>query len=45
LQESFRQLDKNADGRLSKQEMIEGYKRIYPEMTKEQIEAEVERVF
>jgi calcium-dependent protein kinase len=45
LQESFRQLDKNADGRLSKQEMIEGYKRIYPEMTKEQIETEVERVF
>ena len=37
LQESFRQLDKNSDGKLSKQEMIEGYAKIYPEMTKEQI--------
>ena len=45
MQESFRQLDKNADGKLSKQEMIEGYAKIYPEMTKEQIQAEVDRIF
>jgi calcium-dependent protein kinase len=45
LQESFRQLDKNSDGKLSKQEMIEGYAKIYPEMTKEQIKAEVDRIF
>ena len=45
LYQSFKALDKNSDGKISKEEMLEGYKKIYKHMSDEQIKQEVETLF
>ena len=45
LYDSFKALDANSDGKLSKKEVLEGYTRIYPHLSLEEIEAEVRRIF
>lgn len=45
LYQSFKALDKNSDGKISKEEMLEGYKKIYQHMSDEQIIEEVDRLF
>jgi calcium-dependent protein kinase len=45
LYKSFKALDKNSDGKLSIDELIEGYKDIYKHLSEEEIKKEAERVF
>jgi len=45
LYSTFKALDKNGDGRISKEELIQGYKRIYKQLDEDQIRQEAEKVF
>ncbi len=45
LYNSFKAFDKNLDGKISKQELFEGYKKIYKHMSDEDLRREVEIVF
>ena len=45
LYDSFKALDTNSDGKLSKKEVLEGYTRIYPHLSHDEITAEVDRIF
>jgi len=45
LYKSFKALDKNSDGKISREELIEGYKKIYTHMAEEDIIAEADRLF
>jgi calcium-dependent protein kinase len=45
LYDSFKALDANSDGKLSKKEVLEGYTRIYPHLSQDEITAEVNRIF
>jgi calcium-dependent protein kinase len=45
LYKSFKAFDKNSDGKITIDELIEGYKEIYKHMSEEEIVAEAKRVF
>lgn len=45
LYKSFKALDKNSDGKISKEELIEGYKQIYKNMSEEDVIKEATRLF
>ena len=45
LYKTFKAFDKNSDGKISKEELIEGYKKMYKNMDEDEIVAEAERVF
>ena len=45
LYKSFKALDKNSDGKISREELIEGYKKIYKHMSEEDIIKEADRLF
>jgi len=38
LQKAFKALDKNSDGKLNREELIEGYRRIYGELADEEVD-------
>jgi calcium-dependent protein kinase len=38
LQRAFKALDKNSDGKLSREELIEGYRKIYGGMAEEEVD-------
>lgn len=44
LQKAFKALDKNSDGKLSRDELVEGYRKIYGEMAEEEVDAILARV-
>ena len=44
LHRAFKGLDKNSDGKLSRDELIEGYRRIYGEMADEEVDKILARV-
>ena len=44
LQKAFKALDKNSDGKLSREELIEGYKKIYGELAEEEVDKILQRV-
>ena len=44
LQRAFKALDKNSDGTLSREELIEGYRNIYGEMADQEVDKILERV-
>ena len=45
LYSSFKALDTNNDGKLSKKELLEGYKKIYPHLSEAEVAAEVDKLF
>jgi calcium-dependent protein kinase len=45
LYESFKALDVNNDGKLTKKELIIGYARIYPHLGEAEVEEEVSKLF
>mmetsp|Transcript_33829 Transcript_33829/g.32943 ORF Transcript_33829/g.32943 Transcript_33829/m.32943 type:complete len:178 (-) Transcript_33829:46-579(-) len=45
LYKSFKTLDKNGDGKISKDELFEGYKQIYTHLPEDQIREEVDKFF
>ena len=45
LYSSFKALDTNNDGKLSKKELLEGYKKIYPHLSEVEVESEVNKLF
>ena len=44
LQKAFKALDKNSDGKLSRDELVEGYRQIYGEMAEEEVDKILARV-
>lgn len=38
LQKAFKALDKNSDGKLSRDELIDGYRKIYGELAEEEVD-------
>ena len=40
----FKSLDKNQDGKLSREELIDGYRNIYGEMAEEEVDKILQRV-
>lgn len=44
LQKAFKALDKNSDGKLSRDELIEGYRKIYGELAEEEVDKILARV-
>ena len=38
IQKAFYALDKNSDGKLSRDELIEGYRKIYGELAEEEVD-------
>ena len=45
MYKTFKAFDKNGDGRISREELIEGYKRMYKNQDEETVVAEAERLF
>lgn len=45
LYKSFKAIDKNSDGKISKEELVEGYKKIYKHMSEEDVVREAEKLF
>ena len=45
MYKSFKAIDKNSDGKISKEELIEGYKKIYKHMSEEDVVREAEKLF
>jgi len=45
LYNSFKIFDKNSDGKISREEMIEGYKKIYENMSEEDVVREADKLF
>jgi Ca2+-binding EF-hand superfamily protein len=45
LYESFKAFDKNNDGKISKDELYEGYRKIYKSMGEEELKKEVDNAF
>ena len=45
LYKSFKAIDKNSDGKISREELIEGYKKIYKNMSEEDVVKEADRLF
>lgn len=45
LYESFKAFDVNNDGKISKEELFTGYKKIYKHLNDDQIHVEVEKIF
>lgn len=45
LYKTFKALDKNGDGKITKEELISGYKTIYGLMDEDQIQEEVDKIF
>lgn len=45
LYKTFKAMDKNGDGTITKEEFLEGYKQIYPQLDEETIRGEAQRVF
>jgi calcium-dependent protein kinase len=44
LQKAFKALDKNADGKLTKDELVDGYRKIYGEMAEDEVDKILARV-
>lgn len=44
LQKAFKALDVNSDGKLSRDELIEGYKKIYGELAESEVDKILARV-
>lgn len=44
LQKAFKALDKNSDGKLNREELIEGYRRIFGELADEEVDKILIRV-
>jgi calcium-dependent protein kinase len=44
LQKAFKALDKNSDGKLSRDELIEGYRKIYGELAESEVDKILARV-
>lgn len=44
LQRAFKSLDKNCDGKLNREELIEGYRRIYGDMADDEVDLILARV-
>jgi len=44
MQKAFKALDKNSDGRLSREELIEGFKKIYGPLAEEEVDKILQRV-
>lgn len=44
MQRAFKSLDKNSDGKLSRDELIEGYRKIYGEMAEDEVDKILARV-
>ena len=44
LQKAFKALDKNSDGKLSRDELIEGYQKIFGELAEEEVDKILARV-
>ena len=45
LRATFKAMDANSDGKITKDELFEGYKRIYVDMEADQIKKEVDKIF
>ncbi len=45
MYKSFKSLDKNSDGKLCKQELIEGYQMIYKHLSEEEVVKQVDEFF
>lgn len=45
MYDSFKTIDKNGDGKISKPELIEFYGKMYPHMNDEQIIEEIDTLF
>ena len=45
MYKTFKAFDKNSDGKISKEELIDGYKTMYKNMDQAEIIAEAEKVF
>lgn len=45
LYKSFKAIDKNSDGKISKDELIQAYRELYKHMSDDEIKAEAEKVF
>jgi calcium-dependent protein kinase len=45
LYESFKAFDKNSDGKITKEELREGYRKLYKHKSMEEIDIEVDKVF
>lgn len=45
LYRTFKAFDKNSDGKISKEELINGYKLMYKNMDKAEVVAEAEKIF
>lgn len=44
LQKAFKALDKNSDGKLSRDELVEGYRTIYGDMAEDEVDKILARV-
>jgi calcium-dependent protein kinase len=44
LQKAFKALDRNSDGKLSRDELIEGYRKMYGELAEEEVDKILARV-
>ena len=44
LQKAFKALDKNSDGKLSRDELVEGYRKLYGELAEDEVDKILARV-